>query len=131
MTEGCVLWTHEQWCFRLIYLHLNNSSILTGFSEKTEQTNSPDVVVGQWHVHVLTNPQMLRVEQLALRGLQIPSKSIQSQKPSFPAMGRGLVAPQELPASLSCSQRQTLLRLQKQAEVLRIQTLPVLGQLHH
>lgn len=73
---------------------------------------------------------MLRVEQLALRGLQVASESIYAHQPPLPALRRGLVALQELPAPLGRGQRQTLLRLQEQAEVLRIQTLAVLGQLH-
>lgn len=92
--------------------------------------NTPDVIVRQRHVHVLANPQLLWVKQLALRGLQVPGKSIQTQQPPLLSLGRGLIAPQELPAALSCSQRQTLLRLQEEAEVMRVQTLPVLRQLH-
>lgn len=49
--------------------------------------NAPDVIVGQRHVHVLANPQVLRVEQLALGGLQVAGKSIQTQEPPLPALG--------------------------------------------
>lgn len=86
--------------------------------------------MGQRHVHVLTHSQVLRVEQLALWRLQVAGESIQTQQPPLPALGRGLAAPQELPASLCGRQRQTLLCLQEEAEVLRVQTLTVLRQLH-
>lgn len=91
---------------------------------------SPDVVMGQRHVHVLTDPQLLRVEQLALGGLQVAGESVHAQQSSLLPLGRGLVALQELPAALGRSQGQTLLRLQEEPEVLGVQTLPVLGQLH-
>ena len=86
--------------------------------------------MAQRQVRVLAHPQVLRVEQLTLGGLQVASESIQTQQTSLPALGRGLVALQELPAALGRSQGQTLLRLQEETEVLGIQTLAVLGQLH-
>lgn len=88
--------------------------------------HTPDVVVGQRHVHVLTDSLVLWVEQLTFWRLQVVGESIQTQQPPLLALGRGLTAPQELPASLCCRQRQTLLCLQEEAEVLRVQTLTVL-----
>lgn len=91
----------------------------------------PNVVVWQRHVHVLAHPLMLRVQQLTLRRLQIASEAIQPQQPPLLALCWGLIAPQELQAALGGGQGQTLLRLQEEAQVLRVQTLAVLGQLHH
>lgn len=92
-------------------------------------SSSPDVVMRQRHVHVLTHSQVLWVKQLTLWRLQVQSEPVQSQQPSLLPLSRRLVAPQHLPASLCGCQRQTLLCLQEEAEILRVQALPVFGQL--
>lgn len=43
--------------------------------------------MGERHVHVLTNSQLLRVKQLALWRLKIAGESIQTKYPSLLAVG--------------------------------------------
>lgn len=73
---------------------------------------------------------VIRVEQLALGRLQVAGEPVQTEQPALLTLLGGLVAPQQLPASLGGCQRQTLLCFQEESEVLRVQALPVLGQLH-
>ncbi|TNN61865.1 hypothetical protein EYF80_027881 [Liparis tanakae] len=93
---------------------------LQGLDQAAEVRSAVDLVV----------QQVLRVQQLALRRLQVAGEPVQTQQPPLLALGRGLPAPQQLPAALRGRQRQALLRLQEEAEVLRVQALAVLRQLH-